>query len=73
MDSETISTFKTVCTAGCAREGFNCESNSRLEQLANVGLLVLSHAPALITRRHTYKPSEKGWAMYKELGGDNAA
>jgi len=72
MDSETISAFTTVCTAGYAHEGFNCDSNERLKQLADLGLLVISHAPALLARQRRYEPSEKGWAMYKQIAGADA-
>jgi len=62
MDSETTSTLKTVCTAGCASEGFNGETNDRLSQLTDMGLLVVAYAPGLLARRF-YKPTEKGRAL----------
>lgn len=68
MDSKLISTLKTVRAAGHAREGFNGDSNEQLRSLADVGLLVVSQAPGLIEhRRRTYKPTQKGWALYKEM------
>jgi len=60
MDSETVSVLKTVCTAGCAREGFNGEANERLNELTNLGLLVVAYAPDLLTRRRIYKPNREG-------------
>ena len=67
MDSEIISTLKTVCTAGSAREGFNGESNDRLEKLADLGLLVVAYAPGLMARRRTYQPTTKGWEKFKQI------
>ena len=67
MDSETISTLKTVCTAGSAREGFNGESNERLEKLADLGLLVVAYAPSLVARSRTYRPTARGWEKFKQF------
>jgi hypothetical protein len=67
MDSETISTLKTVCAAGCAREGFNGESNERLRNLTDMGLLVVAYAPDLLARRRSYRPTEKGHTLCKQL------
>ena len=67
MDEETISTFNTVCTAGYACEGFNGETNERLRQLADVGLLVVSQAPSFLTRRPAYTPTNQGWELFKRL------
>jgi hypothetical protein len=67
MDDETISTFNTVCTAGYACEGFNGETNERLRQLADVGLLVVAQAPSFLARRHAYTPTNKGWELFKRL------
>jgi hypothetical protein len=67
MDSETISALKTVCAAGCAREGFNEESNERLRNLTDMGLLVVAYAPDLLTRRRSYKPTEKGRSVCKQF------
>jgi hypothetical protein len=39
MNTETISTLKTVCTAGRASAGFNGDCNDQLEQLVDHGLL----------------------------------
>jgi len=67
MDEEAISTLNTVCTAGCAREGFNDETNQRLKHLADVGLLVVAYAPDLLSRRAVYRPTNKGWELFKRL------
>ena len=67
MDHEAISTLNTVCTAGHAREGFNGETNERLRHLADVGLLVVACAPDFLTHRPVYKPTHKGWELFKQL------
>lgn len=67
MDAETISTLQIVCTAGSASEGFNGESNEQLQKLTDVGLLVVAYAPSLLANRKTYKPTEKGWEVFKQL------
>ena len=72
MDSETISTLKTVCAAGRAREGYNDDSNRRLEQLADMGLLVVSQAPIML-RRRLYKPTEEGWRFYERVTKEDVA
>jgi len=72
MNSEILSTLKTVCTAGHAREGYDCNSNDQLEQLADMGLLVVSHAPRMLQRR-AYRPTEKGWEMYKQITDKDVA
>lgn len=63
MDSESVSTLRTVCAAGCAREGFNEETNERLDQLSGLGLLVVAYAPGLLSHRRTYQPTAKGRAF----------
>jgi hypothetical protein len=74
MDAETISTLKTVCTAGGASSGFNGDSNARLEQLAAEGFLVLVHvAKANGGPRSAYKPTEKGKEMFRKLAVPGAA
>jgi hypothetical protein len=60
MDAETISTLKTVCTAGRASEGFNGDANERLNQLKNLGLLVVAYAPGLLADRVVYEPTANG-------------
>ena len=73
MDSETISTLKTVVAAGCAREGFNGESNEQLNRLTDMGLLVVAYAPGLLARRRSYKPTEKGKTLCKQLTDKDVA
>jgi hypothetical protein len=72
MDAETTSTFKTVCAAGSASEGFNGDSNERLEHLTDMGLLVVAYAPGLLAQRRKYKPSTEGLALYEQLDKDVA-
>jgi hypothetical protein len=67
MDAETISTLKTVCTAGQASSGFNGDSNAQLEQLAQDGLLVLVNVAKTKGPRRAYKPTEKGKEMVRKL------
>jgi hypothetical protein len=67
MDSEGASILKTVCAAGWATEGFNDESNERLDQLADLGLLVVAYAPGLLRQRRTYQPTEEGRAVCKDM------
>ena len=73
MDSETASTLKTVCTAGRACEGFNGETNERLGQLTNLGLLVVAYAPGLLAPQRVYQATEKGRAFCKQLIEKNVA
>ena len=58
MDAEKISTLKTVCAAGGAREGFNGES---------LDLLVIAYASSLLAQHRAYTPTEKGRSVCKEL------
>jgi hypothetical protein len=67
MDAETISTLKTVCTAGQASSGFNGDSNAQLEQLAQDGLLVLVSVTKTKGPRRAYKPTEKGKEVVRKL------
>jgi hypothetical protein len=67
MDSEGASILKTVCAAGWATEGFNDESNERLDQLTDLGLLVVAYAPGLLTNRRFYQPTEQGRAFCKDM------
>jgi len=73
MDDDTLSVLKTVCVAGQARAGFNDNSNARLEQLVEAGLLHVVQASnagskSAVPRRY-YKPTEKGKAIYRQLIG----
>lgn len=73
MDAETISTLKTVCTAGRASSGFNGDCNARLEQLAEDGFLVVVNVAKGKGPRRAYKPTEKGKEMFRKLGVQGAA
>jgi hypothetical protein len=78
MDAETISTLKTVCTAGRASSGFNGDSNARLEQLVEDGFLMVinvtrAKGPGFSEDRSAYKPTEKGREMFRKLGLQGAA
>jgi hypothetical protein len=66
MNDETISILKTVCTAGSASEGFNGDSNERLQHLTDLGLLVVAYAPRMLTPRK-FKPTPQGWEVFKQL------
>jgi hypothetical protein len=67
MDAQTISTLKTVCTAGHASSGFNGDCNAQLEQLAEDGLLVLVNVTKAKGPRRAYKPTEKGKEVVRML------
>jgi hypothetical protein len=73
MDAETISTLKTVCTAGRASSGFNGDSNARLEQLAADGLLVVVNFAKPKGPRRAYQPTEKGREVVRKLAAHGAA
>ena len=68
MDAETISTLRTVCTAGRASSGFNGDANARLEQLAAEGFLVVINTPKTKAPRRAYKPTEKAKELLHQLG-----
>jgi hypothetical protein len=67
MDAETISTLKTVCTAGQASSGYNGDSNARLEQLAKDGFLVVVNLAKTKGPRRAYQPTEKGREIVRKL------
>jgi hypothetical protein len=67
MDAETISTLRTVCTAGRASSGFNGDCNARLEQLVEDGFLVVVNVARPKGPRSAYKPTEKGREMFRKL------
>lgn len=74
MDAETISTLRTVCTAGRASSGFNGDSNARLEQLVAEGfLIVVDTAPKTKGPRLAYQPTEKGKELLHQLGRKGVA
>ena len=71
MDDETISVLRTVCVAGGARPGFNGDSNARLEQLVEAGLLVVEEVssadPKAAARTRFYRPTKRGVTMVQKL------
>jgi hypothetical protein len=73
MDSETISTLRTVCTAGRASSGYNGDCNARLEQLVEEGFLVVVNITKAKGPRSAYKPTEKGEEMFRRLSHKGAA
>ena len=73
MDAETISTLRTVCTAGRASSGFNGDCNARLEQLVEDGFLVVVNVAKAKGPRNAYKPTDKGKEMVRELAHKGAA
>ncbi len=73
MDAETISTLRTVCTAGRASSGFNGDSNARLEQLAQDGFLVVVNVSKKKGPPSAYKPTEKGKELFRQLSLKGAA
>ncbi len=78
MDAETISTLKTVCTAGRASSGFNGDCNARLEQLVEDGFLIVvniarAKGPGFSEKSSAYKPSEKGKELFRQLSQKGAA
>jgi hypothetical protein len=72
MDSETISTLKTVCTAGGASAGFNGDCNEQLEKLAEDGLLIKVNVQKAKGPRQAYKPTEKGRDLVRKLAAGAA-
>jgi hypothetical protein len=73
MDAETISTLRTVCTAGRASSGFNGDCNARLEQLVEDGFLVVVRVAKAKGPNSAYKPTEKGKEMFLQLSLKGAA
>jgi hypothetical protein len=72
MDAETISTLKTVCTAGGASSGFNGNSNAQLEQLVEDGFLVVvnvvkAKGPKSSQKSRAYQPTDKGRELCRKL------
>ncbi len=73
MNAETISTLKTVCTAGRASSGFNGDCNARLEQLVEDGFLVVVNVAIAKGPHRSYSPTEKGKEMFRMLSRKGAA
>jgi len=58
-----MNVLRTVCVAGGARGGFNCDANARLELLVEAGLLTVAepeHEMGKVARRRFYRPTSKG-------------
>jgi hypothetical protein len=77
MDQETMSVLRTVCVAGGARGGFNCDANARLELLVEAGLLSVAEHPesetGKVERRRFYRPTSKGVTMAQAVKAHGAA
>lgn len=73
MDAETISTLRTVCTAGRASSGFNGDCNERLEQLTREGFLIAVNVAKVKGPRSAYKPTEKGKELFRQLSRKDVA
>jgi len=73
MNTETISTLKTVCTAGRASAGYNGDCNDQLERLVDNGLLSAEGAASAFGPQRCYKPTAKGRELVRELAEKGAA
>jgi hypothetical protein len=73
MDSETISTLKTVCTAGQAASGYNGDCNDRLEQLVDSGLLDAKGVSTAFGPQRCYTPTAKGLDLVQQLKAKGAS
>jgi hypothetical protein len=75
MDAETINLLKTICVAGGVRPAFDGTSNARLEQLANIGLIVSLESPTdkatKRSPRRFYRPTELGRAVFRKLSDED--
>lgn len=73
MTRETISTLKTVCTAGRASAGFNGDCNAQLEQLVDNGLLDAAGVATAFGPQRCYTPTAKGRELVRQLSEKGAA
>jgi hypothetical protein len=73
MNTETISTLKTVCTAGRASAGFNGDLNAQLETLVDNGLLTAAGVSTAFGPQRCYTPTAKGRELVRELTEKGAA
>jgi hypothetical protein len=73
MNNDTISTLKTVCTAGRASAGFNGDSNAQLEQLVDNGLLDAAGVATAFGPQRSYTPTEKGRELLRQLSAKAAS
>jgi hypothetical protein len=67
MNHETISTLKTVCTAGRASAGYNGDCNDQLEQLVDNGLLDATGEATAFGPQRCYTPTAKGHELVRQL------
>jgi hypothetical protein len=73
MDTQTISTLKTVCTAGRASAGYNGDCNAQLEQLVDSGLLTAAGVATAFGPQRSYTPTAKGRELVRQLSEKGAA
>jgi hypothetical protein len=73
MKPETISTLKTVCTAGRASAGYNGDLNAQLENLVDDGLLTAAGVSTAFGPQRCYTPTAKGRELVRELTKKGAA
>jgi hypothetical protein len=73
MNRETISTLKTVCTAGRASAGYNGDCNDQLEQLVDNGLLDAAGTATAFGPQRCYTPTAKGRELVRQLSEKGAA
>jgi hypothetical protein len=73
MDTQTISTLKTVCTAGRASAGYNGDCNEQLEQLVDSGLLTAAGVATSFGPQRSYTPTAKGRELVRQLNEKGAA
>jgi hypothetical protein len=67
MNTETIATLKTVCTAGRASAGFNGDCNDQLEELVDSGLLDAAGEVTAFGPQRCYTPTAKGREVVRQL------
>ncbi len=73
MTTETISTLKTVCTAGRASAGYNGDCNDQLEQLVDGGLLDAAGDSTSFGPQRCYTPTAKGREFVRQLMAKSAS
>jgi hypothetical protein len=73
VNNDTISTLKTVCTAGRASAGYNGDCNAQLEQLVDNGLLSAAGVSTSFGPQRCYTPTAKGRELVRQLNEKGAA
>jgi hypothetical protein len=73
MNNDTISTLKTVCTAGRASAGYNGDCNDQLEQLVDSGLLDAAGEATAFGPQRCYTPTAKGHELIRQLNAKAAS